>query len=120
MKFIFGSIDTFPNGSMLNTDVHPEGGERGRAEALANKEAMMAKPPELSGSAQRILTSGLQLSWQHLRCLATDAIDMDHLWLIDPEITRQVTALRLETDAQIHQTMAGASTQAAKMLRSRG
>jgi hypothetical protein len=78
----------------------------------------MAKSPELSAAAQRIITSGLQLSWQHLRCLATDPIDMDHLWLIDPEITRRVTALRLETDAEIHQTMAGASGAAAKLLKS--
>jgi hypothetical protein len=83
-------------------------------------EVILAKKPELSPAAQRIDTSGLQLSWQHVRCLATDPIDMDHLFAVDPEITREVTALRLETDAQIHQTMAGASSQAAKLLKTRG
>jgi len=77
----------------------------------------MAKTPENSSAAERIQTSGLQLSWQHIRCLATDPIDMDHLFAVDPEATRQVTALRLETDAQIHQTMATASGQAAKLVR---
>ena len=80
----------------------------------------MAKTPKRSPAAERILTSGLQLSWQHIRCLATDAIDMDHLFAVDPEITRQVTALRLETDAQIPQTMANAAGQAAKLIKGRG
>jgi hypothetical protein len=62
----------------------------------------------------------LQLSWQHIRCLATDPIDMDHLFAVDPETHRQVTALRLETDSQVHQTMATASSQAAKLIKSGG
>jgi hypothetical protein len=77
----------------------------------------MARTPTASSAAERISVSGLQLSWQHVRCLATDPIDMDHLFAVDPEMTRQVTALRLETDAQIHQTMASASSQAAKMIK---
>lgn len=80
----------------------------------------MGKTPKLSVAAQKIQTSGLPLSLQHFRCLATDPIDMDHLFAVDPEATRQVTALRLETDAQIHQTMASAATQAAKLLKTRG
>ncbi len=76
--------------------------------------------PVVSAAAERISASGLQLSWQHVRCLATDAIDMDHLFAVDPELTRQVAELRLETDAQIHQTMANASSQAAKMLKGGG
>jgi hypothetical protein len=80
----------------------------------------VAKKPELAPAAERIITSGLQLSWQHIRCLATDAIDMEYLFAVDPEITLQVTALRLETDAQIHQAMAGASSQAAKLIKGRG
>ncbi len=79
----------------------------------------MARSPAASTSAaaERINASGLQLSWQHVRCLATDPIDMDHLFAVDPELTRQVAALRLETDAQVHQTMANASSQAAKLLK---
>jgi hypothetical protein len=80
----------------------------------------MAKTSRVSPAAERIQLSGLQLSWQHIRCLATDAIDMDHLFAVDPEITRQVTALRLETDAQTHQTMANASSQAAKLIKAGG
>jgi len=82
----------------------------------------MAKKSKTSTSAaaQRILTSGLQLSWQHIRCLATDPIDMDHLFQVDPELSKQVTAIRLETDAKIHQTMADAAAQAAKAMRGRG
>ncbi|GLS20328.1 hypothetical protein GCM10007874_33450 [Labrys miyagiensis] len=80
----------------------------------------MAKKPELSPAAQKIDTRGLQLSWQHIRCLATDPIDMDHLFAVDPAISREATALRLETDSQIHQTMPGASNQAAKLLKTRG
>ena len=75
---------------------------------------------KMSPAAERILTSGLQLSWQHVRCLATDAIDMDHLFAVDPALTREVTALRLETDAQIHQTMARAASEAAKLIKGRG
>jgi hypothetical protein len=77
----------------------------------------MAKTSGVSSAAERIQLSGLQLSWQQFRCLATDAIDMDHLFAVDPAAARQVTALRLETDAQIHQTMANASSQAAKLLK---
>jgi hypothetical protein len=80
----------------------------------------MTKPPKPSLAAQRIQDSRLPLSWQHFKCLATDPIDMDHLHSIDPEIGRQVTALRLETDAQIHQTMATATAQAAKLMKNRG
>jgi hypothetical protein len=80
----------------------------------------MARTPKVSPAAERILISGLQLSWQHVRCLATDAIDMDYLFAVDPEITREVTALRLETDAQVHQTMAKASSDAAKLIKTRG
>jgi hypothetical protein len=79
-----------------------------------------APAPAPASAADRINVSGLQLSWQHVRCLATDPIDMDHLFAVDPEMTRQMTALRLETDAQVHQTMANASTQAAKMIKSGG
>ena len=80
----------------------------------------MAKTPKLSPAAEKIMSSGLQLSFQHIRCLATDPIDMDHLFAVDPEVGRQVTALRLETDAQIHQTMANAANQAAKLIKTRG
>ena len=80
----------------------------------------MARGPTPPRASDRIAASGLQLSWQHFRCLATDPIDMDHLFAVDPEITRRVTALRLETDAQIHQTMANAASQAAKLMKSGG
>ena len=80
----------------------------------------MAKRSKTSPAAQRILQSGLQLSWQHIRCLATDAIDMDHLFQVDPELSKVVTAIRLEADAKVHQTMADAATQAAKAMRGRG
>jgi len=80
----------------------------------------MAKPPGPSAAADRIAASGLQLNWQVLRCLATDMIDMDHLFAVDPELVRQVTAVRLEADAQVHQAMATASSQAAKILRPGG
>jgi hypothetical protein len=80
----------------------------------------MTKPPKTSLAAQKIQASGLQLSLQHFKCLATDPIDMDHVIAIDPEMARQVTALRLETDAKIHETMAGASAQAAKLMKNRG
>ena len=80
----------------------------------------MARTARVSTAAERLLVSGLQLSWQHIRCLATDPIDMDHLFAVDPEISREVTALRLETDAQVHQTMANASTQAAKLIKTGG
>jgi hypothetical protein len=79
-----------------------------------------APTPAPTSASDRINVSGLQLSWQHIRCLATDPIDMDHLFAVDPELNRQVTALRLETDAQVHQAMAAASSQAAKMLKSSG
>jgi hypothetical protein len=78
----------------------------------------MSKPPKTSLAAQKIQASGLSL--QHFRCLATDPIDMDHLFAVDPEISRQVAALRLETDAKIHETMAGAAAQAAKLMKNRG
>jgi hypothetical protein len=52
--------------------------------------------------------------------LATDMIDMDHLFAVDPELVRQVTAVRLEADAQVHQAMATASSQAAKLLKPGG
>src|SRR5262249_48764610 len=78
---------------------------------------IMARTPRVSPAAEAIQLSGLQLSWQHIRCLATDAIVMEYLFAVDPEVTRQVTALRLETDAQIHQTMASASSQAAKLVK---
>ena len=80
----------------------------------------MTKPPNNSLAVQKIQASGLNLSLQHFKCLATDPIDMDHLHSFDPEIIRQVTALRLETDAKIHETMAGASAQAAKLMKNRG
>jgi hypothetical protein len=51
------------------------------------------------------------------RCLATDMIDMDHLWLVDPELGTQITAVRLETDSAVHKTMADASDKAAKILK---
>jgi hypothetical protein len=77
----------------------------------------MAKTSGVSPAAERIQLSGLQLTWQHIRCLATDPIDLDHLFAVDPEAARHVTALRLETDAQVHQTMSNASSQAAKLLK---
>jgi hypothetical protein len=80
----------------------------------------MTPTPTTPSAGERITASGLQLTWQHIRCLATDPIDMDHLFAVDPEAHRQITALRLETDAQVHQTMATASTQAAKVLKSGG
>jgi hypothetical protein len=80
----------------------------------------MTKPPKPSLAADKIDTSGLKLSLQHFRCQATDLIDMDHLILVDPEAARRVTVLRLETDAQIHKTMAHATSEAAKLLKSGG
>jgi hypothetical protein len=80
----------------------------------------MTKPPKTSLAADKIDTSGLKLSLQHLRCHATDMIDMDHLILVDPEVARKVTVVRLEADAQIHQTMAQATSAAAKLLKSGG
>jgi hypothetical protein len=90
----------------------------GRITRRANPEVTMTKPPKPSLAADRIQASGLQL--HRPRGWVTDRIDMDHLLLVDPEVARKVTVVRLEADAQIHQTMAAASTQAAKLLKSGG
>jgi hypothetical protein len=75
----------------------------------------MSRPPEPS-SAERIAGSGLNLAWPR-RGWVTDSIDMDHLHGVNPEVIRQVVALRLETEAQIHQVMATAAKQAAQLFK---
>jgi hypothetical protein len=92
----------------------------GRIAHRANPEVTMTKPPKPSLAADKIDTSGLKLSLRHIRGPHTDPIDMDQLFLVDPEIARKVTVVRLEADAKIHQTMADATSAAAKLLKSGG
>jgi hypothetical protein len=80
----------------------------------SNREVIM-KPP-VKPPAQAIAESGFKIP-PILRCLATDRIDMDHLWLVDPELATQVTAVGLEADAAVHTAMATGTGQAAKVLR---
>jgi hypothetical protein len=91
----------------------------GRITRRANPEVTMTKPPKPNLSQQKIQASGLPQLLKH-RGWATDMIDMDHLFLVDPDVARKVTVLRLETDAQIHLTMANATGAAAKLLKSGG
>jgi hypothetical protein len=76
----------------------------------------MSKSPTVT-SAELVATSGLRIP-PILRCLATDRIDMEYLWSIDPELGTRITAIGLEADSAIHKAMAEATTQAAKALQS--
>jgi hypothetical protein len=51
------------------------------------------------------------------RHIFTDPIDMDHILEIDPALGKQLTAQRLETQAELHRVMSEGSTKAAKLLR---
>jgi hypothetical protein len=79
----------------------------------------MSKKPGAT-PAEQIASSGLNLDFLRFHCLATDPIDIDHVFAVDPEMSQKVTALRLDTQSQIHQTMAQATAQAAKLLKSGG
>jgi hypothetical protein len=92
----------------------------GRITRRANPEVTMTKPPKPSLAADRIQASGLSQLLRRPRGWVTDMIDMDHLFLVDPDTARKVTVVRLEADAQIHQTMANATGAAAKLLKSGG
>jgi hypothetical protein len=76
----------------------------------------MAKSPTAS-AAELVAGSGLHIP-PILRCLATDRIDMEYIWSVDPELGAQIAAVGLEADAAIHKTMAEATTQAAKLMKS--
>jgi hypothetical protein len=77
----------------------------------------MAKSPSAS-SAELVAGSGLHIP-PILRCLATDRIDMEYIWSVDPELGAQISAVGLEADAAIHKTMAEANIEAAKIMKSR-
>ena len=46
-----------------------------------------------------------------------DPIDMDHILQIDRGLAKQVTALRLETQSELHRVMAENAAKAAKLMR---
>jgi hypothetical protein len=86
----------------------------------SNREVIMARGPiRPVNPAQLIANSGLRIPPRVGCTAATDRIDMDHLWLVDPELATQVTAVGLEADAQVHKALADATGQAAKILKSR-
>jgi hypothetical protein len=93
----------------------------GRSEGLdfasPRSEEIMAKGIQPRTSAELVATSGLRIP-PILRCLATDRIDMEYVWAVDPELGAQLTAVGLEADSAVLKTMADATAQAAKMMKS--
>jgi hypothetical protein len=79
----------------------------------------MAKEAELS-AAERIRLSGLGLYWPPGGGIVTDPIDMDHIFEIDRELAFRLTAIQLETRAQVLSVMANAFTETAKAFQGRG
>lgn len=78
----------------------------------------MASRPPRSSAAERIVASGLHLAWPPGGGgPVTDYIDMDQLFVIDPELGREVRALQLETRAQIHRNMADLAGKTAELIR---
>ena len=80
---------------------------------------MASRPPRSSPAAERILASGLHLSYPPVGGPVTDPIDMDQLFVVDPELGRQVTALQLECRAQMHRNMADLANKTAELIKSR-
>ena len=50
------------------------------------------------------------------RWIVTDPIDMEHILQIDPVLGKQLTAQRLEAQAEVHRIMAESTARAAKLL----
>ena len=46
-----------------------------------------------------------------------DPIDMEHILQIDPQLAKQLTAQRLETQSELHRVLADGTAKAAKMMR---
>jgi hypothetical protein len=95
-----------------------EGHEEGTA-ILLTEEWTMAKEAELS-AAERIRLSGLGLHWPPGGGWATDPIDMDHIFQLDRDLAFKLTAIQLETRAQVLNVMANAFAETAKAFQSRG
>jgi len=51
------------------------------------------------------------------RWIVTDPIDMEHILQIDPVLGKQLTAARLEAQAEVHRVMADSAAKAAKLLK---
>ena len=64
---------------------------------------------------ERIAALSHQWGWGH-QCLATDPIGMEYQFEGDPEIRRELAAIRLNTHAEVFQKVADASAAAAKVL----
>jgi hypothetical protein len=79
----------------------------------------MPKKPDLSAS-ERISLSGLELQWPPGGGIITDPVDMDHIFDFDPAFALELTAIRLETRAQISEIMGRALAETAKAFRTRG
>ena len=64
---------------------------------------------------ERIAAFSNQWGWGH-HCLATDPIGMEYQFEGDPEIRRELAAIRLNTHAEVFQKVADTSAAAAKVL----
>jgi hypothetical protein len=51
------------------------------------------------------------------RHIFTDPIDMDHILQIDPQLGKQLTAQRLETQSELHKVMSDGLAKAAKLVK---
>ena len=80
----------------------------------------MPKKPDTLSAADRIQLSGLELQWPPGGGIITDPVDMDHIFDFDPAFALELTAVRLETRAQISEIMGRAFAETAKAFRSRG
>jgi hypothetical protein len=81
----------------------------------------MANTPKKA--AQKIAQTTPNLIWHH--CLATDPVigwpwHQEVVLQLDPATRNTVMAAKLEAEAQIHRTLADASTKIASALKSRG
>jgi hypothetical protein len=77
----------------------------------------MAKPKPTTSALTTAEISALRAQILRLPPIHWDPIDMDHVLQVDRGLAKQVTALRLETQSELHRVMAEGAAKAAKLMK---